>query len=677
MKKVVYRFLITISLILGLTITAITFPVFSTHSYANEDQPAITITEKSTEAVLNYLNEVYTEKFPNLGLELRYDSPTDKEDLHKLREEITYGLSDDKEITEALYDWILDNIEYDSMCTFVDTPASVLHHRAAVCYGFANLFQAFLRDSGIPAVVCCGFRGDMVDYVSVEEIRHEQLKGHAWVYVYLNNQWYLYDPLWDIKGTTDVSFISKWYFTEYVEGIVPHYEGIDYQMPYTKEAFFYKDGKFMYLYEGNVVQNREYSLDINSIEFRAYSCREGYRSSFRIENEEGIKELSDYDDGELLASGWLLSTWINGERVYVPHQYLFDNGIKAVNTIVFRGDQAYYCMYDVIEPISSEFAKTCRMDMGRIILHVGDSITWDALQLHSYIYNNIADPQIVYSAESDGQDVDYVTIDDNGVIEAIKPGYVTVNAKVVGEEVPFAWFDLIVEDDLNNVGAEIKGLTEQKYTGEKIEPQIQVYVNGKELVKNGEYLVKYENNIQAGTAKVTVMGVGVYSGEISGEFKIIPPDNGEKGYIPADAKKDVPEDYDMLFRMYNPNTGEHFYTTSRTEGNNLVEAGWTYEGEGWIAPKGGKPVYRLYNSNTGDHHYTMSEREKNKLVELGWVDEKVGWYSDEENGKPLYRLYNPNTLVGQHHYTTSKRERDRLISAGWNDEGIAWYGYAE
>lgn len=78
MRKAIYRFLITTSLIFGFTIATIIIPILGIHSYANEDQPAITITEKSTEAVLNYLNEVYTEKFPNLGLELRYDSPTDK-----------------------------------------------------------------------------------------------------------------------------------------------------------------------------------------------------------------------------------------------------------------------------------------------------------------------------------------------------------------------------------------------------------------------------------------------------------------------------------------------------------------------------------------------------------------------------------------------------------------------
>lgn len=39
-----------------------------------------------------------------------------------------------------------------------------------------------------------------------------------------------------------------------------------------------------------------------------------------------------------------------------------------------------------------------------------------------------------------------------------------------------------------------------------------------------------------------------------------------------------------VYRLYNHNTGEHFYTTSGTEKNANVSAGWTYEGVGWIAP---------------------------------------------------------------------------------------------
>ena len=131
-----------------------------------------------------------------------------------------------------------------------------------------------------------------------------------------------------------------------------------------------------------------------------------------------------------------------------------------------------------------------------------------------------------------------------------------------------------------------------------------------------------------------------------------------------------------MLRLYNPNSGEHFYTSSEKEKKTLEKAGWNFEGVAWEGPSwSATPVYRLYNPNVGEHHYTPSEKERDKLVKLGWKDEGIGWYSDDKKGTPLYRLYNPNATTGNHHYTTSKKERDKLVKIGWNDEGIGWYGY--
>lgn len=130
-----------------------------------------------------------------------------------------------------------------------------------------------------------------------------------------------------------------------------------------------------------------------------------------------------------------------------------------------------------------------------------------------------------------------------------------------------------------------------------------------------------------------------------------------------------------MHRLYNPNSGEHFYTSSSTEKKTLVAAGWSDEGIGWFAPEtSNTPVYRLYNENTGDHHYTMDAKERDNLIRAGWNDEGTGWYSDDAKTIPLYREYNPNAVTGTHNYTTDKAEHDKLVSVGWNDEGIGWYG---
>ena len=148
---------------------------------------------------------------------------------------------------------------------------------------------------------------------------------------------------------------------------------------------------------------------------------------------------------------------------------------------------------------------------------------------------------------------------------------------------------------------------------------------------------------------------------------------------PAAAHAD--ETYQEMYRLYNPYSGEHFYTASEQERDSVIAAGWNDEGLGWYAPaKSDYPVYRLYNQIGGEHHYTLSAEEKDMLIEAGWKDEGIGWYSNGSLDEPtksavtLYREYNPNAFANNHNYTTNKAEHDYLISLGWQDEGTAWYG---
>ena len=92
--------------------------------------------------------------------------------------------------------------------------------------------------------------------------------------------------------------------------------------------------------------------------------------------------------------------------------------------------------------------------------------------------------------------------------------------------------------------------------------------------------------------------------------------------------------------------------------------------------KSNTPVYRLYNPNAGDHHYTTSYGEAVYLVNVCWDYEGIGWYSDPNQTVPLYRQYNPNAVAGAYNFTADIGENDFLVSVGWQAEGIAWYGLA-
>lgn len=51
-------------------------------------------------------------------------------------------------------------------------------------------------------------------------------------------------------------------------------------------------------------------------------------------------------------------------------------------------------------------------------------------------------------------------------------------------------------------------------------------------------------------------------------------------------------------------------TLAPFEAQSLKKVGWSYEGVGWVAPTTGSNVYRVYNPNSGEHLYTSSAFEK-------------------------------------------------------------------
>lgn len=139
-----------------------------------------------------------------------------------------------------------------------------------------------------------------------------------------------------------------------------------------------------------------------------------------------------------------------------------------------------------------------------------------------------------------------------------------------------------------------------------------------------------------------------------------------------------------MHRLYNPNSGEHFYTASTFERDHLVSVGWNYEGYAWGCPRISRtPVYRLYNPVSGDnHHYTVSAHERDVLVKAGWTDEGIAWYGVDDSCKDgtevnVLRAYNPYTVThkGTHNWTTSAYEQKVICDLGWRDEGVSFVAF--
>lgn len=66
------------------------------------------------------------------------------------------------------------------------------------------------------------------------------------------------------------------------------------------------------------------------------------------------------------------------------------------------------------------------------------------------------------------------------------------------------------------------GKSSYTYTGKSIKPEVTVKYDGKKLTKGKDYKVSYSDNKNAGTAKVKITGLGIYSGSCTKDFKIKP-----------------------------------------------------------------------------------------------------------------------------------------------------------
>jgi hypothetical protein len=76
------------------------------------------------------------------------------------------------------------------------------------------------------------------------------------------------------------------------------------------------------------------------------------------------------------------------------------------------------------------------------------------------------------------------------------------------------------ENEIDIRETSISEIATQVYTGKAVIPVITVKDDSAVLVQNTDYTVTYKNNVNAGTATVTIAGLGKYTGEVTKTFLI-------------------------------------------------------------------------------------------------------------------------------------------------------------
>jgi hypothetical protein len=136
------------------------------------------------------------------------------------------------------------------------------------------------------------------------------------------------------------------------------------------------------------------------------------------------------------------------------------------------------------------------------------------------------------------------------------------------------------------------------------------------------------------------------------------------------------------YRLYSDVTKEHHFTTDLNEYNTLgtYTGTWVQEGAvGKVLDNPGSfggvqavPYYRLYDPSTHWHHWTTDPNEYYTLAVAGWNAEGVDGYilpTQAPGTIQLYRLNYP-ALGSLHHWTIDANEYNTLINSyGWVGEG--------
>lgn len=167
-------------------------------------------------------------------------------------------------------------------------------------------------------------------------------------------------------------------------------------------------------------------------------------------------------------------------------------------------------------------------------------------------------------------------------------------------------------------------------------------------------------------------GIAGDTGNYTLELSYTQPNPNDLLIDAADLNPDPETDPEnQVHRLFNLDTGLHFYTASAVERDLVVNSSdnYRYEGssfsEGTATAPEAKPVYRFFNLNTGGHLYTVSEAERDlvrdRLSNYNYEGIAFYGYTKEQPGTtPLYRFY--NSVIDAHFYTPSIVERDAILA---------------
>lgn len=111
----------------------------------------------------------------------------------------------------------------------------------------------------------------------------------------------------------------------------------------------------------------------------------------------------------------------------------------------------------------------------------------------------------------------------------INVGEATITIEGIGNYTGTVYKKFSIIENNDNNSKDVASLTfddveDKIYTGKLITPEIRIKDGNAVLIKDTDYTINYSENINVGTAKITIKGIGKYTGSVEKTFNIVSKD---------------------------------------------------------------------------------------------------------------------------------------------------------
>ena len=414
---------------------------------------------------------------------------------------------DMSDIEKVLYvhDWLVEQVDYayeEYLAGAIQQAqycarGPLLEHKA-VCSGYAAAFSLLAKRMG----------------VNVRQVSSGPM-NHGWNMVELDGVWYHVDATWDDPVYSDYGgdywnegVVSHTYFLKSDDEFLKleHHSWSEtapvasVSGAFTEEIFYgrwspfgYKDGKWYWYIKNQIVQG-----DYEQTDLQAYHHNNYITNGVLVDD---VYFFAAQDTIYSIPADRIEEGVLN--RVYTANGYIDEFAVKDGIAIVIYEDD------NTSEWVTERFSLAGELTLSGIevicfqdYVEVGGTISTEEMEVIAETVNGYRFP--VQAKECSFSSVDTST-----------PGIKQLKVEYMGETFQTSIRVGCILQEEYTLEA-----TTYTYTGGAIQPVPTIFYEGKSLVRGQDYLLKYSNNYEVGTATIEVEGQGNYIGSFTIPFEI-------------------------------------------------------------------------------------------------------------------------------------------------------------